>query len=218
MKDRMPWKRLLPWIVAIGFVVLVVVLLMVEYSGLAVYLSLIGYFGWRVGERLFNDKEFVLRDVPRSVLRKAVAARSRILGGHGREKEPQQLNDIAVSVTYLKRVKYRYDRLWVLLLVTAGVFYALVYVFDLAAIDNLLMAPAVLILLLLYKEAILEFRIENGLFGSNAYEARTMIDFLLENAVKIDFTDGSGKPKRALLPEKLSEQASSVIPAQEAKA
>lgn len=236
MKDRIPWK-LFHWILPIVGVVLVLVFLIIQYimaspleqlvhllgrlvdlSGLTSYLLLVAYFGLRVGQRLFNDKEFVLRDVPRSVLLKALAARAHILGGDGQAKQGRQLNDIAVSVTYLNRVKHRNDQLGTLLLFTVAAFYALVYVLDLGAIEYLLMAPALLILLLLIKEVVLEFRITNGLFGTNPYEARTMINFLLENAVEIDFTDGSGKPKRALLPEKFSEQASGVIPAQEAKA
>ena len=179
-------------------------------KGLLIAGMLYGVF--RVVAMLFFE------DDAQRILRKALAARNRILGGDGAKEAQQQLNDIAVSVTYLKRVKYRHAQLMTLLLVTGVAFATLIYVFELWAIADLGWAPALLMVLIVLKEGVLEFRIKNGLFGSNAYEARPMINFLLENAVDIDFTDGSGKPKRALLPGKFSDRTAGVIPAQEAKA
>lgn len=232
MKDRMPWKLLLH--LTRSIVSVFVVLVTFDFIIASVSLNIQG-----VVRQLFDLLDsasvslFILTfaatvgmkivyrlseaDVTRSVLRKALAARNRILKGHGQVKEAQQVNDIAISVTYLKRVKLRNSQLGTILLISAAVFYGLVHVFELGAIDNLVMAPLALYLLLLLKEGVLEFRIKTGLFGTNAYEARTMISFLLDNAVDTDFTDGSGKPKRALLPEKLSEQTPGAIPAQEAR-
>ena len=161
---------------------------------------------------MYFDEGAVFRDLQR-ILRKAVAARA----GHGQATQARPLNDIAISVTYLKRVKYRHSQLGMILLITAAAFYALVYMFDLGVIRNLVIAPLVLYILLLLKGAVLQFRITHGLFGTNAHEARTMINFLLENAAEIDFTDGSGKPKRALLPERVSDQTPGGIPAQGVK-
>lgn len=134
------------------------------------------------------------------------------------EKDAQQLRDIAISMTYLKRVKIRYSRLSIFLLISGAAFYALVHVFELGAVDNLVFAPLTLCGFFLLKEAVLEYRIKNGVFGTNAYEVRAIITFLLENAEDIDFTDSSGKPKRVLLPEKLADERAEAIPAQEAKA
>ena len=68
--------------------------------------------------------------------------------------------------------------------------------------------------LLFLKEALLEYRIRNGYFGTNRSEARELIEFLVKNSDDIDFTDGSGKLRRALEPENQRQPLEGSQPAQ----
>jgi hypothetical protein len=92
-----------------------------------------------------------------------------------------------------------------LLLIAAVGILILTYAFGFETMSNTIFIPLGLCFLLLIKDAVLHYRVTHGLFGTNAYEARMMIDFLLENADKTDFTDGNGKLKPAFLPEQLRE-------------
>lgn len=113
--------------------------------------------------------------------------------------------EAALSVTFLNQVREQTARARTFLFIAVAGLLILTYAFDFAPMSNAIYVPLGLYLLLLIKDAVLHYRVTHGLFGTNAYEARVMIDFLLENADKTDFTDGGGKLKQAFLPEQLRE-------------
>jgi hypothetical protein len=51
-----------------------------------------------------------------------------------------------------------------------------------------------LLVAIIGQEALFSYRVRKGLFGRNASEAREVIEFILKNSDRIDFTDG-GRPK-----------------------
>lgn len=121
------------------------------------------------------------------------------LRASGRESAAKEL---AVSVSYLDSVKSRNLRAKVVLMLCSAVLLVIAFRFpDLQLIEPALVSSAVLGLLFL-KEAVLEYRIRHGLFGTNRTEARDLIEFLVQNSEDIDFTDGGGKLRRVLFPEK----------------
>lgn len=119
------------------------------------------------------------------------------------ETSQQRAKEAPISVTYLNQVRERDVRARTILMISTVVLLVLTYAFDVAAISNAIFVPLVLYLLLLLRDVVLQYRITHGLFGSNEYEAHALIEFLLENADKTDFTDGTGKLKPIFLPENL---------------
>lgn len=112
----------------------------------------------------------------------------------------------AISVIFYKKTAASDVRVRILLIVSAVAFYFLSTFgpsSGLAASPLLfLLTPLGLLALLEIRAANLRYRILHGLFGTNEYEARELINFILHNSDKIDFTDGDGKLRKALLPEK----------------
>jgi hypothetical protein len=68
---------------------------------------------------------------------------------------------------------------------------------------------AVLILALFINQKALEYRIRHGLYGTNEYEAREILNFILSNVDKDDFTTGSGLHE--ITPEPESESIYDVV-------
>ena len=68
---------------------------------------------------------------------------------------------------------------------------------------GILSASALVFVLLVVRERLLEYRIMNGLFGTNAYEARRMVQFMVANAESLDLPRGPGDAAQVLLPEQL---------------
>ena len=62
----------------------------------------------------------------------------------------------------------------------------------------------VLIVGVLLKQAVFEYRIRKGMYGTNEREAREIITFILQESQNIDFDD-QGKPKRLITEEDLEE-------------
>jgi hypothetical protein len=122
--------------------------------------------------------------------------RLRAAGREGAAKE------MAVSVSYLDSVKSRNLSAKVGLMLCSVTLLFVAFRFpELELIDLALVTSAVLGLLFL-KEAVLEYRIRNGSFGTTHTEARELIEFLVKNSEDIDFTDGGGKLRKVLMPEK----------------
>lgn len=71
--------------------------------------------------------------------------------------------------------------------------------------DNLPISlfPLGFVLLLLLRSKTINLRIEAGVFGTNATEAKELIYFMMSNYEDIDFTDGNGNIKKSFLPEYL---------------
>jgi hypothetical protein len=109
--------------------------------------------------------------------------------------------EMALSLTYLGKLKERHSYIKLALLVCAVALVGLSFRFpDLDLFEFATVSIAALGLLVL-KEAVVEYRIRNGLFGTTRSEARELIDFIVENSDDIDFTDSNGNLRKALLPE-----------------
>lgn len=55
--------------------------------------------------------------------------------------------------------------------------------------------------LIILKEEIVGFRIKKGIFGTNKYEAKELIEFLLNNSEDIDFHDDQGRSRKIFVSE-----------------
>ncbi len=107
---------------------------------------------------------------------------------------------LAASVIYLSRLIK--SMVWVYVTVAGAIF--------LHAVSAAIMGSTVslhliflslgLLVLLVLREGLIRYRIQKGYFGLNAHEARQLISFVIKNAEKVNFTDSSGKPMKALLP------------------
>lgn len=122
------------------------------------------------------------------------------------ENKRVTVKEIAISLTYLFNLKKK-NRLTKILLVLCGITLALLNNYysewNLLKLSMICIATWGLIVL---KETIVEFRIRKGWFGTNKYEAKVLINFLIKNSNDIDFTDGNGKLKRTLFPDTTSSQ------------
>ncbi|MDH2593993.1 hypothetical protein [Acinetobacter nosocomialis] len=122
------------------------------------------------------------------------------------ENKRVTVKEIAISLTYLFNLKKK-NRLTKILLVLCGITLALLNNYysewNLLKLSMICIATWGLIVL---KETIVEFRIRKGWFGTNKYEAKVLINFLIKNSDDIDFTDGNGKLKRTLFPDTTSSQ------------
>lgn len=109
--------------------------------------------------------------------------------------------EMALSLTYLGKLKKRHSNIKLALLACAAALVVLSFRFpELDLLEFATVSIAALGLLVL-KEAVVEYRIRNGLFGSTRSEARDLIDFLVKNSDDIDFTDSNGNLRKSLLPE-----------------
>ncbi len=120
--------------------------------------------------------------------------------------------DVALSLTYLGHLKRSYWSLKLILSLCVGFFFGLSWIFPQM---NLSFLPVILfsfIILLIFKEQLLEYRIRNGLFGTNRTEAKALIEFIIKNSEDIDFTDSNGNLRRALLPEAETDIAEQPVP------
>jgi hypothetical protein len=134
--------------------------------------------------------------------------------------ERKEKREYAISITYFNRLKGKHAIVKNILLLSAALLFILTNIFEFNVIEFyvICLIPITLLLLIVLKDFILYYRISNGLFGTNAYEARLLIDFLIENSNSIDITDGSGGLKPVLLPEKLRPKLSEFPFGQEAQA
>lgn len=124
------------------------------------------------------------------------------------------IKELALSVSYLDSVKSRNFRAKVGLIVCSALLLVTAFALPhLQLLDAAMISSGVLALIFL-KEAVLKYRIRNGLFGSNRSEARDLIDFLVKNSEDIDFTDTNGRLRRVLEPEKDGSYAESTRPAE----
>lgn len=49
------------------------------------------------------------------------------------------------------------------------------------------------------KEWVLKYRVTHGFYGSNAAEARDLVQFIIEHGDDLDFTDGNGLRRPSLV-------------------
>jgi len=110
--------------------------------------------------------------------------------------------EVAISISYLESVKKRTLRAKIGLLLCSVLLLSTSFAFPgLELLDAAATSSGVLGLLFL-RDALLEYRIRNGFFGTSRSEAKDLVEYLVSNSEDIDFTDGSGKLRRALEPEK----------------
>jgi len=110
--------------------------------------------------------------------------------------------DAAISLTYLNHKKNEYKICKVILIISICVASIFSVVFKK---ENSSVVIGVLfgyMLFVMVKEFVLEYRIKTGRYGGNYHEAKDIILFLVTHSKQINFTDSTGGPKKALLPEK----------------
>lgn len=153
-------------------------------AGVAVVAAALGYMA---GQRRRLNSDVVL-------IRAALAV-SKL-----RRDRASSDTELAISFTFLKRVKQSTLGVKAALLGCAAfAFVASARVDEAHLADAGILCLAVVALIFL-REAVLEYRVRNGIFGTTRAEARELIDFIVSNAKDIDFTDGSGGIRRALFP------------------
>jgi len=110
------------------------------------------------------------------------------------------VENIALSITYLNHLKADHISLKMALLLATVIFVAIGRYLELETVSSISLVPLIPLALIMVQEIVVEYRIRNGLFGSNAQEAKAMIEFMVRNAEDIDFTDGNGKLREVLMP------------------
>ncbi|MGO4469692.1 hypothetical protein AB4Z11_29485, partial [Pseudoduganella sp. RAF53_2] len=164
-----------------------------NYSVVVLILVVAGYFVLNILTDLLTNS---IVDIEISV----TSATVRIMGLAISERVVAA-RDAALSLTYLRRFKERHSGVKLALLASATVLSILSLRFpDLDLLQFATVSIAALGLLVL-KEAVVQYRIRNGLFGTTSFEARELIDFIVKNSDDIDFTDGDGNLRKALLPQ-----------------
>jgi hypothetical protein len=109
--------------------------------------------------------------------------------------------EMALSLTYLGKLRERHSNIKLALLVFASALLVLSFSFPELNLFEFSTVPIAALGLLVLKEAVVQYRIHRGLFGTIRSEARELIDFLVNNSNDIDFTDSNGNLRKALLPE-----------------
>lgn len=109
--------------------------------------------------------------------------------------------EMALSLTYLGKLKEQHSNIKLALLTCAAALVVLSFRFPELDLFEFATVSIAALGLLVLKEAVVEYRIRNGLFGTTRSEARDIIDFLVNNSDDIDFTDSNGNLRKALLPE-----------------
>lgn len=129
------------------------------------------------------------------------------------ENKGDQLREFAISLIYLKHLKKKHRPLKFILLIFSVTLATFASKYGNNDLISLVIVAILLFVLIELKEVIIEYRIHKGWFGTTCTEARDMINFLIENAADIDFTDTNGKPRRTLFPEepKVSDASCDVV-------
>lgn len=117
------------------------------------------------------------------------------------EKLNEAIREIAISVTYLNYLRKKNYAIKLALAISAVFFSILNIKYPMYDLLSFAAISGIALSLLLLKEFIIGFRIKKGFFGSTREEARTLVDFIFQHSEDIDFTDGNGKLRKALLPE-----------------
>lgn len=108
--------------------------------------------------------------------------------------------DLALSITYLNHLKQGHIGVKSALLLSVVTFSIAAHYLGIDSLRGIALLPLIPLALLTFQELVVEHRIRNGLFGDNPVEAKAMINFMIQNAEDIDFTDNNGKLRKALVP------------------
>lgn len=100
--------------------------------------------------------------------------------------------DLAVSLTYLWYLREKGTRVKLALLFAATSFLIASLWFENAGLVQVAAVLVAYAAFLAIKEAVVEYRVSNGLFGGTESEVRDLIKFIIDHAEKIDFTGGDG--------------------------
>jgi hypothetical protein len=117
----------------------------------------------------------------------------------------------ALSLTYYKHIKrqYLYPKIGLLTVAVGGVA-GWMFLDDVRPLKIAAVA-VVCFLLLLVREAVLRFRVENGYFGGTESEVRDFVKFIIGRRGDIDFTDQGGKRRPSLVPEPPATSSDTVV-------
>lgn len=158
----------------------------------------VAYFGLNVltdrVTRTFLDVEISVLNLTVRLMRLTIAERT------------VAAREMALSLTYLGKLKQRHSTIKLALLACAGTLAILSFKFPTLDLLDLATVAIATLGLLALKEAVVEYRIRSGLFGTTRSEARELIDFIVKNSDDIDFTDSNGNLRKALLPEDVAKR------------
>jgi hypothetical protein len=114
---------------------------------------------------------------------------------HGRSRK------LALSLTYFSHLKRQH--LYSKLMLLSVALCTIVVGFIVESTRSLSLAGISLacFALLSIKELLVGYRVSKGFFGSTESEARDLVQFIIDNANEIDFTDGDGKRRPPLVTE-----------------
>lgn len=107
----------------------------------------------------------------------------------------------ALSLSYYKHVrqKSRYPKIGLLVVALCGVG-AWMFLGDTRPAKIAAVAIACFVLLMI-REAVVRFRVEQGYFGSTESEVRDFVRYVVARRTDINFTDQGGKRRPSLVPE-----------------
>lgn len=108
-------------------------------------------------------------------------------------------NNAAISLTYLAYLRKLNSFPKLALSVTAGLSAVCHIWYPDLQILPIALVCIVFLVLIMVREAVIEFRVRMGYFGTQRSEAREIIKFMLVNADNMDFTDDGGGPRKTLL-------------------
>jgi hypothetical protein len=121
----------------------------------------------------------------RAVLKRYISDQSKI-------DDDQQKFNITVAGLLLGSKSAETSFAFISYILIIILYLALCSAFSLKLNIPLLVVLLICILLVQIRQSLLKFRIERGYYGLNDYEAREMIEFLLNHSEKADFSDGDG--------------------------
>jgi hypothetical protein len=138
----------------------------------------------------FLGREFItLKGDERAPIAKAI----RNLWSSDKETLRSNKIQLAASVVYLSTLRRSMTWVYGVLLASVPLFPCGALITGSTTSSSLLLFPLVILILLVFREILIRYRIEAGHFGLNPVEARELINFIISNADKIDFRDSSGK-------------------------
>lgn len=123
-----------------------------------------------------------------------------------KKKAQGEAAHLAVSIMYLDYIHRKYMRVVIyVILSTVVIGLGLFWINPNSSVYFLSVVPVCYCLILLARKSFISQRIMNGVFGTNAREAKELIQFIRMHCDIFDFKDGDGNPRRVFLPENLLE-------------
>jgi hypothetical protein len=118
-------------------------------------------------------------------------------GADGDDK--QKINDLTIVEIMVGEKTNKTNKSYIFLLISLLAHFAFAYLTNVNFNSWLVLLILLLMGALYSNQKILDYRIRKGYYGATEYEAMEIIQFILEHAEDIDFTDGTGTKK--LMPD-----------------